>query len=139
MRTERYSVIEGRTPEITVEQSLLLLAAIRLETIADYRDRALIAALIYTGARAGAVAGLRLRDFMQDGTQFVLRFAEKGGKARSIPVRHDLQGYIDDYVLISGVAGEPKESPLFRSIGGPKCRLTTRPLSGVDVCRLAAR
>ena len=50
VRTERYSVIEGRTPEITVEQSRRLLAAIRLETVADYRDRALIAALIYTGA-----------------------------------------------------------------------------------------
>jgi integrase/recombinase XerD len=139
VRTERYSVAEGRTPQISVEQSRQLLTDIRLETVADYRDRALIAVLIYTAARAGAVAKLRLLDFMLDGTQFVLRFAEKGGKARSIPVRHNLQGFIEDYVLAAGLIGEPKESPLFRSIAGPKRMLTARPLSGVDVCRMVKR
>ena len=99
----------------------------------------MITALIYTAARAGAVASLCLRDFMQDGTQFVLRFAEKGGKARSIPVRHDLQRYIEEYVLVAGLAGEPKDAPLFRSIAGPGRRFTARPLSGVDVCRMVGR
>ena len=32
-------------------------------------------------------------DFQHDGAQYVLRFQEKGGKSREIPVRHDLEGY----------------------------------------------
>ena len=56
------------------------------------RDRAILATLAYTACRAGAVAKLRLRDFQHDGQQYVLRFQEKGGKSREIPVRHDLEG-----------------------------------------------
>ena len=44
---------------------------------------------IYTAARVGAIARLRRGDLEHDGSQWCLRFAEKGGKARSIPVRHD--------------------------------------------------
>jgi len=139
VRTERYSAIEGRTPEITVEQSRKLLGAIALVGMADYRDRAILATLIYTAARAGAVAKLRLRDFVQDGTQFALRFAEKGGKARSIPVRHDLQGYLQEYIQVVGLEGAPKDSPLFRTVAGVGRRLSDRPLGGVDICRMVKR
>ena len=36
--------------------------------------------------RAGAAAKLRLLDFQSEGTQYVLRFQEKGGKSREMPV-----------------------------------------------------
>jgi integrase/recombinase XerD len=139
VRTERYSAVEGRTPEITVEQARRLLASIRLESVIDYRDRALIAVLIYTAARAGAIAKLRLRDLVHDGAQFALRFAEKGGKDRSIPVRHDLQGIVQEYLLVAGLESAPKDSPLFRTVDGARRLLTDRPLSGVDVCRMVKR
>src|SRR5262249_23337680 len=81
-------VIEGKTPEITVDQARTLLASIRSDNMVGLRDRAIIATLAYTACRAGAVAKLRLGDFQHDGTQYVLRFQEKGGKSREIPVRH---------------------------------------------------
>ena len=56
------------------------------------RDRAILATLVYTACRAGAVARLRIQDFQHDGTQHVLRLLEKGGKSREIPVWHDLSG-----------------------------------------------
>jgi hypothetical protein len=37
-------------------------------------------------------AAPRLGDFQHGGTQYVLRFLEKGGKSREIPVRHGLEG-----------------------------------------------
>jgi site-specific recombinase XerD len=78
------------------------------------RDRAILATLAYTTCRAGAVAKLRLGDFQDDGQQDVLRFQEKGGKSREIPVRHDLEGFILAFVEAAGIAGEAKESSLFR-------------------------
>ena len=69
------------------------------------RDRAILATLAYTACRAGAVAKLRLGDFQHDGTQYVLRFQEKGGKSREIPVRHDLEGDILAYLDAAGIAG----------------------------------
>lgn len=139
VRTERFSAVEGRTPAITVEQSRKLLASIELRTVADFRDRALIAVLIYTAARAGAVAKLRLKDFASDGQQFVLRLQEKNGRARSIPVRHDLEKFLHDYLAAGQLTSEPGDTPLFRSIGGHNQALTARGLTGVDICRLVKR
>lgn len=139
VKTERYAVVEGKTPEITVEQCRKLLHAIELKSLIDLRDRAVIGVLIYTAARAGAVAGLRLKDLVPDGGQWVLRFAEKGGKARSIPVRHDLQRYLTDYLFATGLDDQPKETPLFQSIRARTGRLSGRALSGVDVCRMVKR
>lgn len=139
VRTERYSALEGRTPEITVEQARKLLESIRPTTLVDLRDRALIATLIYTAARAGAVARLRLKDFPLDGTQHVLRFVEKGGKARSIPVRADLQALIQEYIAAAGLELESQDSPLFRTAGGRRNRLTRRAMTNIDVCRMVKR
>jgi site-specific recombinase XerD len=139
VRTERYSVMEGRTPEISVDQSKRLLASIELKSVIDYRDRALIAVLIYTAARAGAVAKLRLKDLVDDGRRFSLRFAEKGGKARTIPVREDLEGYLLTYLSAAGLTDESKESPLFRTGNGRKFDLSASSINGVDICRMVKR
>src|SRR5271157_2899858 len=91
-------VIKGKTPEITVDQARTLLASVDTGNIVGLRDRAILATLAYTACRAGAVAKLRLGDFQNEGTQYVLRFQEKGGKSREIPVRHDLEGNIRAYL-----------------------------------------
>ena len=110
-------VIEGKTPEITMEQARKLLASIkiaykvkpgrraRVPLSSGLRDRAILATMAYTACRAGAVAKLRLRDFQHDGEQYVLRFQEKGGKSREIPVRLELQRDILAYLEAAGIAG----------------------------------
>ncbi len=139
VRTERYSATEGKTPEITVEQSRQLLNAIPSESVVDFRDRALIATLIYTAARAGAVAKLRLKDLEFDGVQFSLKFNEKRGKARSIPVRADLQRVLQEYVVAGGLEAAGKESPVFRTASGRRGTLSRRAMNGVDICRMVKR
>src|SRR3954453_22300192 len=83
--------------------------------VVGLRDKAVLATLAYTACRAGALAKLRLGDFQHDGLQYVLRFTEKGGKSREIPVRHDLEGYILAYLDAAGIPGAAKGRPLFRS------------------------
>ena len=67
-----------------------LLHSINTSNVVGLRDRAIVALLIYTAARAGAVATLRRGSFYDAGDQWMLHFEEKGGKSREIPVRHDL-------------------------------------------------
>ena len=93
------------------------------------RDRALLGTLAYTGARIGAVARLRRGDLEDQGPQRVLRFREKGGKQREIPVRHDLDRWLGEYLQAAGIGEAPKESPLFRSALGKQKQLSDRPLS----------
>ncbi len=146
-------VVEGKTPEITREQARTLLASIqvaktiddgqggRVETplLVGLRDRAIIATLKFTACRGGALAKLRLGDFQYGGTQFVLRFREKGGKSREIPVRHDLEGDIRAYLDVAGIAREPKDRPLFRSVLRRTGQLTRRPMTSKSICELVKR
>lgn len=146
-------VIEGKTPEITLEQARMLMASIQVAKAIDdgqggivetpllvgLRDRAIIAMLKFTACRAGAVAKLRLGDFQHDGTQFVLRFQEKGGKSREIPVRHDLESYIRAYLDVAGISGETKDRPLFRSTLRRTGQLTGNPMSSKSICELVKR
>src|SRR3954454_7485587 len=84
VRAERYSTVEGKTPEIGTKQARDLLKAVDVSGIVGLRDRAILGVLIYTAARVGAVAKLTMKSFQSDGSQYSLRFSEKGGKAREI-------------------------------------------------------
>jgi site-specific recombinase XerD len=153
VRGVKEQVIEGKTPQITIEQAKALLASIRVSRkvrtdrgeeaeaplVIGLRDKAILATMAYTIVRAGAVARLRLGDFQHDGTQYVLRFREKGGKSREIPVRHDLEGYIRAYLAAAGIAGEAKDSPLFRASNGRTGKLTGKPLRTERICELVKR
>jgi len=139
VKTERFSVIEGKTPEISADQARRLLASISTENVIGLRDKCIIAVLIYTAARAGAVAKLRIKDIIDDGTQWSLRFQEKGGKQRSIPIRHDLQLMLQSYLSFAQLVDNPKDAPLFRTAPGHAAQLTQNPISGIDICRIFKR
>jgi integrase/recombinase XerD len=139
VRGVKEQVIEGKTPEISVEQARTLLRSVDTGHVVGLRDRAILATLAYTACRAGAVAKLRLQDFQDDGTQYVLRFQEKGGKSREIPVRHDLEGFILAYVEAAGIAGEARDTPLFRASNGWSRKQAAKALSTVRICELVKR
>ena len=121
-----------------MDQARKLLASIEPKSVVDLRDRADRHAHLYRSTGC-AVAKLRLKDFADEGTQCLLKFAEKGGKARSIPVRADLQDYLDQYVLAGNLEGDSKDAPLFRTAAGRSAKLSVRALNGVDICRLFKR
>lgn len=110
VRTERYSVSEGKTPEITVEQSRQLLRSIELKAAIDFRDRAIISMLIYTAARVGAISRLRIGDLTEEGNhQLIIAFREKGGKDRRIPCRLSLREDLDAWLRLPSLKREVAE------------------------------
>jgi len=160
VRGERYQVMEGKTPEISIDQARRLIGSIKTTratrrnaaavagadderpntwNVVGLRDRAIVGCLIYTAARAGAIARLRRKHFVYDGVQWNLRFEEKGGKSREIPVRADLQIYILEYLDAGGSRDDPGDTPLFQSATHWTCKLTGRAMTGVDVCRMVKR
>ncbi len=139
VRGERLQVVEGKTPEITVQQARRLLASIDTSHVVGLRDRAIIAVMIYTAARVGAVARLRRGDFFDTGDQHCLRFTEKGTKHREIPVRHDLRGYILDYLAAGGLEFSDKPTPLFRTTVRRTKMLTLNGMTAGDMARMVKR
>jgi site-specific recombinase XerD len=149
VRGLRYEAVEGKTPEITIEHAKKLLATIHVACqnkndenvplIVGLRDLAIIATLIYTAARAGAIARLRIKDFRHDGGQWTLRFAEKGGKSREIPVRHDLQEYILTYLATIPDWQADNNAPLFRTTIRRTATFTAKAMTNIDICRMMKR
>lgn len=140
VREERYEVIEGKTPEISVAQARLLLKSIHVSDAVGLRDRALLAILAYTSSRAGAAAKLRRGDFYDAGDhQWMLRFMEKGGKSREIPVRHDLQQMVAAYIEAAGLQLASKDAPLFRAAIGTTGKLAATAIHVNDICRMMKR
>ena len=139
VRNERHQVSEGKTPEITIKQARKLFRSIDASHIVGLRDRAILAVLAYCGARIGAVSRLRVKDFTHEGDQWVLAFNDKGGKYRKVPVRHDLQCVLLDYLNAAGIDGSDKNAPLFRTAVGKKKQLSGNLMTDNDMQRMFKR
>src|SRR5262249_32316017 len=138
--TERYEIVEGKTPEITDKQFRALLAAIDTGTLVGLRDQLIIKTLAYTGARVGAVAGLEREHYYEARDQWMLHFDEKRGKSREIPVAHDLKVLFDEYLETTGIKHERRQRDLktkefepiylFRTAVRRSGQLTKSPMTG---------
>ncbi|KAA0220207.1 MAG: integrase [Planctomycetota bacterium] len=137
VRGPRVQRVEGSTPAFDVRQARTLLDSIDITTVAGLRDRALVATLVYTAARIGAVCRLRVKDFAPDGTQWCLHFTEKGGKQRRIPCRHDLERCLREYIEAAQI-GQERESSLFRSLARTRFP-TARGLNRVEAHAMLKR
>lgn len=136
---ERHQVVEGKTVEISPKQVTTLLRSIGAEKLVDLRDRAIIAVLASTAARAGAVAKLERRHLYHAGEQWMLHFDDKGGKSRELPVRHDLQTVLFAYLDAAGLREATKKARLFRTAVTRTNQFTKRPMTSHDICRMVKR
>ena len=134
-----YPDIEHKTPEITVDQARQLIGSLNVTTTVGLRDRAIIGVLIYTAARSGSIAQLRLRHYAHDGNGWTLFFEEKRATSRIIAVRHELASYIYEYMESAGLICATADTPLFRTAIGTTDRLTVAPMNGCDLWRMVRR
>lgn len=130
VRGPKYSVKKGKTPVLDREDARKLIASvdvIKKKTNSDgteyeepdlvgLRDRALIAVMIYTFARVGAVLQMNVGDYFVQGRRGWVRLHEKNGKEHEAPCHHKLEEYLDEYIAAAGIASE-KDVPLFRTTG----------------------
>ena len=66
----------------------------------------LLGVLAYTFARIGAVVNLKVEGYYPSGKRFLLRFKEKGGKEKELPVHHKLEELLDEYLKATGLGAE---------------------------------
>lgn len=102
------------------------------------RDRALIATMVYTFARVGAVIKMRAEDVYIQNRRTWIRLHEKGGKRHEMPCHHLLDTYSNDYLDATEARQDPK-SYLFRSTRGRGGELTGSPLAQPDAYRIIRR
>ena len=107
VRGPKHSVTKGKTPVLTAAEARDLLDSIVTDTLPGLLDHALIALMIYTFARVGAVLKMRTEDVFIQGRRTRVRLREKGGKRHEMPCHHKLEAYLQDYA-----AALPASPPL---------------------------
>lgn len=136
VRGPKHVVKKGKTSVLSAEEMGLLLKSIDTTKLIGLRDRALIATMGYTFARVGATVGLMVGDYYIQGRRSWLRLHEKGGKVSEIPCHHSLETFIDEWLAVSGLAGEAA-APLFPSF--EKKRLARSHLAQANVHLIVQR
>jgi site-specific recombinase XerD len=138
VRGPKYVVKRGKTPVISSAEARILLDSINGGHVVGLRDRALIGAMVFSFARVGAVVGMKVEDYYQNGKRWWIRLHEKGGKFHEVPAHHNLEAYLDAYIEAAGIAAERK-GPLFRTTLGKTQVLTINPMTRTDVFRMVKR
>lgn len=138
VRGPKYTVKKGKTPVLTGEEARQLIDSIDISTIVGLRDRALIATMVYTFGRVGAVTKMRVEDYYTQGRRGWVRLHEKGGKRHEMPCHHNLEAYLDEYIAAAGLVDEPKSS-LFRTVPRRSKLPTGNPVTQPDVFRMIRR
>lgn len=138
VRGPKHSVKRGKTPILTAEETRQLLDSIDTDTLVGLRDRALIATMVYSFARIGAVTTLRVEDLFTQGRRLWLRLHEKGGKRHEIPCHHTLEQYLIAYLEAADLGATPKAF-VFQTFGREGDRKAAgRTLSGAPLPQATA-
>ena len=138
VRGPRHAVKKGKTPVLAADEARALLDSIESDTLIGLRDRALIAAMVYTFGRVGAVVKMKVEDVYVQGRRTWLRLHEKGGKLHDMPAHHSLEEYLESYLQAAQTRDDAKGF-LFRSVEGRSLVLSDRGLSQADVYRMIGR
>ncbi|HEY6262156.1 MAG TPA: tyrosine-type recombinase/integrase [Nitrospiraceae bacterium] len=115
VRGPKHVVRKGKTPVLSAEEARELLDSIDVGTVAGLRDRALIAVMVYSFARVGAVVAMNVEDYFRQRKRWWFRLHEKGGKLHDVPAHHQAMEYVDAYLKGAGFHGEAT-TPLFRTL-----------------------
>jgi integrase len=122
---------------VSAIEARLLLDAIDTSTIAGLRDRALIALMVHTFARIGAALKMRVDDVRLSDRRYWVRLHEKGGRYHEMPLHHNAEKYLLEYMAAVGLHDQPA-TPLFRTIGRRRY-LTPNPMHRNDALRMIKR
>src|SRR6201993_709841 len=131
---------KGKTPVLTPEEAHALLGSIPITKkrandpeatdqpdLLGLRDRALIAMMVYSFARIGAVIQMKVGDYFVQGRRRWVRLHEKGGKEHDVPCHHRLDQCLHDYIEAAGIT-DYVDGYLFRTARRKTGQLTTNPL-----------
>jgi integrase/recombinase XerD len=81
---------------------------------------------------------MKVSDYFVQGRRGWVRLHEKGGEEHEVPRHHNLELYLDEYIDVAGIAGDP-DGPLFRTAAGKTGELTANAMWQQDAYRMIQR
>jgi integrase len=121
---------KGNTQVLTAGEACRFFDSIEITTVNGLRDRALIALMVYSFARIGAVVGMKGDDYYQNGIRRWFRLHEKCGNFHEVPAHHNADAYLHEYIEAAGIAGNRKAPSFARPPVAP-ARSPTVPYAAI--------
>jgi site-specific recombinase XerD len=137
VKNPRMRVTTGKTPVMDKADARILLDSIA-NTPVGKRDKALIAAMLFSFARISALLSMKVEDYVNAGRRAYLRLHEKGGRHTLVPVHPTLADALDAYLSVSGIVDE-KKGPLSRAATKGRSGFSTREWDRSLACRMVKR
>ena len=103
-----------KSKRLTSDQARAILDSVDLDTPLGYRNRAVLATLLYIGCRISEVCRLTVSDYFEENGYHILDFQTKGNYRNRIAIHPEARQCIDEYLAQSGHGGD-KDAPLFVS------------------------
>lgn len=128
VRGPKHIVKQGKTPVLEAHEVRSLLDSLPGRDLRELRDRALIAVMLYSFARVGAVLAMQVEDFYWQGGRRCFRLHEKGGKRHEVPAHPEAAALVEDWLRAASLTAKPKE-PLFQGIINKKGDLSAQRLN----------
>lgn len=138
IRGPKHIVRRGKTPVLDPDEARHLLDHIETSKIVGLRDRALIGLMVYSFARIGAAAAMRVEDVYTQNRRLWVRLHEKGGKEHTVPCHHNLETWLTEYIETAGLA-EDRKGWLFRTIDRNTKELSDRPIPQANAYEMIRR
>jgi site-specific recombinase XerD len=136
VRGPKHIVKIGKTPILEGGEVRHLLESISTSDIGGLRDRALIAVMVYSFARVGAVVRMAIGDCYQQENKPWFRFQEKGGRYHTVPAHEEAVRFVMEYVDVMGQRS--KKMPMFCSLS-PNGKLNERAMDRRDAWEMIKR
>ena len=83
VRGPKHSVKKGKTPILSAVETRELLDSIDPSTVIGLRDRAIIAAMVYSFARVSAMTSMKIEDYYTQGRRAWVRYFNEKGAAKN--------------------------------------------------------
>jgi integrase/recombinase XerD len=93
--------------------------------------------MTYSFARVGAVVGMNVDDYFQQGKRWWFRLHEKRGRKHAVPVHHKAEEFLDAYLAAAHLEFA-KGTPLFRTVDRNR-NLTDRRIHRREVLAMVKR
>jgi site-specific recombinase XerD len=99
------------------------------ESVLDYRDRAMLKCLLYSGVRIGTLLRLDVEDFRGDGDDPTVRITEKGNRRRTIGLNvlaaQAVREYLEHAQVTRGPLLRPRLNPRSQKLGSGRMSYPT--------------
>lgn len=105
---------DGRTPGLSPKEARSLLDAPPTNTLRGIRDRAILATLLYTGARRSAICKICIGHLLSEAGIYYVLLHEKGDRRIRAPLHPEASERIHNWICAAGLSSSDPKSPLFR-------------------------